>query len=71
MATNCRKESAMPDETTPTPESNEPSAKSGATFLGFLDKYAPAEELYEALQRAVLESRRSAALLEAPPTESE
>ena len=60
----------MSDEITPTPESPEPRGKSEATFLGFLDKYAPAEELYETIRNAVLESRRTAAV-EAPPTESD
>lgn len=65
------KESAMSDKTTraPTPAS-QPSAKSGATFLGFLDKYAPAEELYETLRKAVLESQRDRAGIEDPPTEA-
>ncbi len=60
----------MSDEFTPTPESPEPRGKSGATFLGLLDKYAPAEELYEAIRNAVLESRRTAAV-EGQPTETE
>ena len=58
----------MSDQTTP--ESPEPNGKSGATFLGFFDKYAPAEELFETLQRAVLESRRVAAV-EGQLTETE
>lgn len=52
----------MSDEITPTTESPEPSARPGATFLGFFDKYAPAEELYEAFCRAIFESKESAAI---------
>ena len=58
----------MSDQTTP--ESPEPTSKAGATFLGFFDKYAPAEELFETLRQAVLESRRVAAV-EGQPSETE
>lgn len=53
-----------------TPVSPDPNGKSGATFLGFFDKYAPPEELFETLRRAVLESRRLPAG-EGSPTEAE
>lgn len=57
----------MSDEITP---ASQPSAKSGATFLGFLDKYATADELYEILRNAVLESERDNAGIEDPPAEA-
>ncbi|MDH5421256.1 MAG: hypothetical protein OEY55_05590 [Acidimicrobiia bacterium] len=53
-----------------TPESPDPNGKSGATFLGFFDKYAPAEELFEILRRAVLENCRAGAA-KGQPTETE
>ncbi len=59
----------MSDEVTPEPP--QPSAKSGATFLGFFDKYAPAEELFETLRRAVLESKRESAGIENRSAEAE
>ena len=58
----------MTDQTTPEPP--DPNGKAGATFLGFFDKYAPADELFEILRQAVLENRRAAAA-EGQPVETE
>ena len=57
----------MTDQTTPEPP--DPNGTAGATFLGFFDKYGPADELFEILRQAVLENRRAAAA-DRPPTQT-